>query len=611
MNHANYADYHIFQPLPTLRIAMTETAFDLEKGTLVYRRLLGYALPYWRMFVIAVIGMVIYAAMEPTFAALMKVMLDESFVERDPKVIRMIPVWLILIFIVRGITSFMSTYCTRWVGRRVVADLRTSMFSHMMRLPTTFFDNSSSGILLSKLIYDVEQVAQATTHAVTILIRDTVSIIALLGYMFYVNAMLSGIFLFVGPAIALLVRYISSRFRRISRSIQRSMGSVTHVAEEAIEGQRVVKSFGGAELEMANFKSVNEKNRHLNMKMIATDAASVPIIQLMSASALAGIVYLASLESMRETVSVGTFMSFIIAMGMLLSPIKRLTSVNAYLQKGIAAGQIIFELLDRPRETDDGQCSLDRAKGKIEFKQVEHTYSADKGPVLKNINLTIMPGQTVALIGQSGSGKTTLVNLLSRLYEVTEGSILVDDTDIRDYRLLDLRKQISVVSQDIILFNDTIARNIAYGQMRNASTASIEAAAIAANAMTFIEKLPMGLNTLIGENGVLLSGGQRQRLAIARAILKDAPLLILDEATAALDTESERCIQANLDNLMQACTSLVIAHRLSTIENADIIVVMHNGEIVEMGKHKDLLALNGSYSNLYKMQFRNDDSNVD
>ncbi len=576
---------------------------DSQTGAAVYRRLLTYALPYWTVFLPAILGMVLYAATEPGMAALIKPMVDGSLIEQDPKMIRTVPLLFVGLFIVRGVASFMSTYFTRWVGRKVIADLRAEMFFHLLRLPSQYYDSTSSGLLLSQLIYNVEQVAQATANAITILIRDTITIIGLLLWMLYLNVLLAMIFVVIGPLIAGAVRYVSKRFRRISRNIQHSMGQVTHAAEETIEAHRVVKAFGGREYEAAHFSEINEKNRRLHMKMILTDAASVPLIQLISASALAGIIYLASVESVSERISPGAFVSFITAMGMLLSPIKRLTRVNALLQRGIAAGQSIFSLLDVEAEKDQGTLRLQRAEGKIELRNVSLTYNEDKGAVLQEINLSIEPGQTVAFVGRSGSGKSSLVNLLPRFYEPTEGAVLIDGHDARELSLDNLRGQIAIVSQEVMLFNDTIARNIAYGAMRHHSRDEIVQVARAAHAMEFIEPLPDGLDTFVGENGVLLSGGQRQRIAIARAMLKNAPLLILDEATSALDTESERLIQAALERLMKQRTTLVIAHRLSTIENADVIVVLDAGRIVESGSHGELLVLGGHYANLHQMQF--------
>jgi ATP-binding cassette, subfamily B, bacterial MsbA len=581
--------------------------FDIENGFEVYKRLLKYALPYWRIFAFGVLGMVLFALSEPALAWLFQPLIDGAFIERDPEETRLIPLFIIGIYTYRGITGFISTYCTRWVGRVVVEDIRNEMFRHLLKMPSSYYDNTSSGILIAKLIYNVEQVAQASTNAITVLIRDSVTLIALVAYMIYINIMLTVIFLGVGPLLFLAVRYVSKRFRHLSKRVQGSVGEVTHAAEEAIEAQRVVKAFGGIEYESNLFAHVNKKNRRNQLKMIATDAIASPVIQLITASALAFVVFLASDKSIIENISAGVFISFIGAMAMLLSPIKRLTNVNAYLQKGIAASQDIFALLDEKPEKDTGTKTMSRAEGKVEFQSVCLTYNEEKGQVLSDVNLTVEKGQTVAFVGRSGSGKTSLVNLLPRFYELSSGSISIDGVTIHDLRLFDLREQISIVGQEVMLFNETIAHNIAYGSQSTKTIEQIEAAAKSAYAYDFIKEMPNGFETMVGENGVLLSGGQRQRLAIARAILKDAPILVLDEATSALDTESERYIQRALVSYMEKRTTLVIAHRLSTIESADCIVVMDKGKIVETGNHTELLARDGAYARLHQMQFKNDD----
>lgn len=507
------------------------------------------------------------------------------------------------LFVLRGLAGFFSTYFINWVGRSVIKSLRGQAFGKLLRLPTRYYDGNSSGMLISKLTYNIEQVAEATTNAITVIIRDGLTVLGLIGLMFYLSWILSVFILVVGPLIALLVRYVSSRFRRYSAHIQDSMGNVTKVSEEVISGHRVIKLFGGIRHEAAKFEQVNERNRYLNMKLTLVNAGSSPIIQLIAGVGMALVIYIATLPSMLQTISVGTFGSFLSAMLLVMAPLKHLTDINAPLQKGIAAGQSIFELLDEEGETEGGELVLTRARGTLEFRDLGFAYTPLKGEVLKQVSFAARAGETLALVGRSGSGKSTLASLVPRFYDPTAGAIFLDGRDIRDYRLCDLREQIALVSQDVVLFNDSIRNNIAYGTLAERSEREIRAAAEAAHAMEFIELLPQGLETMVGDRGVLLSGGQRQRIAVARALLKDAPLLILDEATAALDSESERHIQAALERLMHARTTLVIAHRLSTVERADRIVVLDRGRIIESGRHTELLTRNGHYAMLYRMQF--------
>ncbi len=577
----------------------------LEPGSArrIYVRLIGYAKPYWRMFAVSTLGMVFYAATEPLFASMMKPLLDGTFIDRNPEVVKSLPLTLLGIFIVRGIAGFINTYCLQWVGRRVVADLRQEMFEHLLRSPASYFDCQSTGQILAKLTYNVENVADAATSAITTLIRDGLTVIGLVAYMLYINVMLSAIFLLVGPAMGISIRYASQLFRRHSKRIQDRVGELTHVAQEAIDGHRVVKAFGGQVRAAERFSFVNEKTRSLQMKMVATNAISVPLVQMVSAVAIAVIIYLSTMQGLREDISVGTFMSFILAMGLLLQPIKSLTGINNQLQRGIIAADSLFELIDSPAEVDTGVQTLARARGRVEIRGLTHVYDADKGPVLRDLNLMIEPGETLALVGRSGSGKSTLASLLPRFYDPQEGEILIDGIPTHDLTLASLRAQISLVTQEVVLFNDSIRNNIAYGHPGEVDQATLEAVAEAAHALDFIRDLPDGFDTLIGDRGILLSGGQRQRLAIARAMLKDAPILVLDEATSALDTEAERHIQAALERLMSNRTTLVIAHRLSTIERADRILVLDQGQVVEMGSHADLLALDGHYARLHRMQF--------
>ncbi len=568
-----------------------------------YRRLLRYALPYWRLFLASTLATTAYAGTDTLFAALLKPMLDEGFVRRDPQAIRLVPLLLILLFIFRGLTGFAANYGMNWIGRRVIQSLRDELFAHLLRLPSRYYERSTSGELVTRLIYHVEQVSQATTNAVTVLVRDSFTVIFLIAWMFYISGWLALVFLVLAPVVAILIRLISRRLRRVSSRIQNSMTDVTNVAEEAVEGQRIIKAFGAQAHELARFRDINNKNRGLQMKLTVASAASVPIVQLLAAATLALVVYLATTRTASGMISPGAFVSFIGAMLLLMPPIKRLTSVNASLQRGIAAAESIFGLLDLPLEQDQGTERIERAKGWVRYRDVCFAYDADEAPVLQEVSFVVEPGQMLALVGRSGSGKTTLVSLLPRFYDPTAGAIELDGRDLREYRLADLRRQIAWVGQDVVLFNDTVAANIAYGSGGTARREDIERAAAAAHALDFIRALPQGFDTLLGQQGTRLSGGQRQRIAIARAILRDAPILILDEATSALDTESERAVQQGLESLMQARTTLVIAHRLSTVERADRILVLDAGRILEQGTHAELLHRDGAYAALYRMQF--------
>lgn len=585
---------------------MNDLSHSSEKSSRVlYMRLLQYVLPYWRIFALSIISMIIAAASEPAFPALLQPLLDGSFIKKDQTLITLMPILLVGLFVVRGIVSYISTVSMAWIASKVVADLREAMFRHLLQLPTRFYDNTSSGSLIANIAFNVTEVTNAATTVITIIVKDSLTIIGLLGWIFYLNWKLSFIILATTPIIAFLVKTFSKRLRQLSRKTQNTMGEITHVLEEAIQCHKVVKIFGGQTYEFNRFFKAITDFRHFQIDQVKGGAISVPIIQLLIAIALAIIVYIATLQNAENQTTVGGFISFLTAMLMLFAPLKRLTGVNESLQKGLAAAEQVFTLLDieKEQELPQARALTHPLKGKITFQQVCFAYEGTERPALTDIHLTIQPGETIALVGASGSGKTTLVNLLPRFYNIEKGEILVDDENINALRITDLRQNIALVSQDVVLFNDTVKANIAYGSLEEVSDETVIAAAKAAHAWDFIQAMPEGLATLIGENGVRLSGGQRQRLAIARAILKNAPILILDEATSALDTESERHVQAALENLMQARTTLVIAHRLSTIENADRIIVMQQGKIAEMGTHTTLLAENGIYAQLHRMQF--------
>lgn len=565
----------------------------------LYRRLLRYSVPYKRAFGLALVGMLITSLTEPGFAALMKPMLDGGFVERDPASLRFVPLLLIGLFVLRGISTFVSEYFMNWVGRKVIFDLRAQLFQHLLSLPTTFFEGHSSGVLISKLIYDVEQVATAATKALSTLVKDNVSVIGLFAWMLYLNWRLTLSFLILIPIIAWVIRRMSHRFRHTSHMLQDSMGEISHVVQEAIDGQRVIKTFGGQTQAASMFDRVNNRNRHQAMKKVAVAASGVPFIQLLAAVALAFVVYLAM---QHENTSAGAFVSYIAAMMLMMAPVKRLTQVNEIVQTGLAAAKSVFSLLDEPIEVDTGTVTVARVEGRVEYRDVNFRYAASELPALSDVSFTIEPGQTLALVGASGSGKSTIASLLPRFYRIDGGAITIDGIDVTQFTLANLRSHIAIVSQDTVLFDDTIRNNIGYG-LAEIDDARLLAAAEAANVLEFTRTLPAGLETTIGENGVRLSGGQRQRIAIARALLKNAPIIILDEATSSLDTASERHVQAAMQRLMENRTTLVIAHRLSTIESADRIIVLANGRVTESGTHAQLLTLNNAYARLHRLQF--------
>ncbi len=575
-------------------------------STGLYLRLLRYVAPYWRVFALALLGMMIVAATEPALPALLKPLLDGTFVHRDETIMRWMPLVIVALFVVRGLAEYLAYYSINWVGNKVVMDLRRAMFGRLLELPTPYYDDHPTGNLISKLTFDVTQVTAAATSVLTVIFKDTLAIIGLLGYMLWLNWRLTLLALVMAPIIVGVVRLISMRLRFTSRETQRAMGDITQVLGEAVDGHKVVKLFGGQRYEDERFGGQANRLRRLAMKQAAAAAASVPVVQFVAALALATIIYLATRQTGGDEVTVGGFVSFIAAMLMLTAPLKRITSVNEPLQRGLAAAESVFELLEQTPEPDRGATAIERARGEVRFEGVHFTYGTAAHPALEGIDLAIAPGENVALVGPSGSGKSTLASLVPRFYHPARGRITLDGHDLETLGLQSLRANIALVSQDVVLFNDTVAANIAYGAMNGAPRAEIEQAAEAAHAMEFIRAMPEGLDTLVGENGVKLSGGQRQRLAIARALLKNAPVLILDEATSALDSESERHVQAALEALMRGRTTIVIAHRLSTVERADRIVVLDRGRIVETGNHRELLERGGLYAKLYRIQFAAD-----
>ncbi|WP_297793675.1 lipid A export permease/ATP-binding protein MsbA [uncultured Marinobacter sp.] len=567
-----------------------------------YKRLLAYVKPFWLAFSLAVLGNVIYAAASTGMAAAMEYVIEAIENPTDQNRI-LLTLLIVGVFAFRGLGTFLSQYFISYVGRQVINALRTQVFDRLMTLPSRYFDDNASGRLVSKLTFNVEQVAEATTNAVTITLREGLTIVGLLGFMLYTNWKLTIVFLAVGPIIGFVVSYASKRFRRISQRIQGSMGDITHVASESISGYRVVRTFGGEDYERERFREVSEKNLKQSLKMASTQAISVPVIQVLVAVAIAALVWTMLSPGIRGEMSTGELIAFITAATTMAKPIRQVTSVHAKIQKGVAAALDVFGTIDEEPEHDDGTFSPTRVNGDIEFDDVSFRYRDQLDDVLTGISLDIPAGQSVALVGRSGSGKSTLVSLLPRFYEYTGGDIRIDGHSLKEFSLQALRAQIALVTQNVVLFNDTIAANIGYGALRHCSREEIREAAAKAHALEFIDRMPEGLDTMIGDNGVMLSGGQRQRLAIARALLKDAPILILDEATSALDTESERHIQEALETVMQGRTTLVIAHRLSTIEKADRILVMDGGQIVESGRHDELLATGGAYAQLHQMQF--------
>lgn len=576
---------------------------QVANAYVIYRRLFTYVRRYWIALLVALVASMLYSAIDSWFVYFLKPLLNKGLVKRDHRFLEYAPYLVLGVFMLRGITSFFSTYCIALVSRNVIMRMRQDLFKHLLRLPARFYDHSSSGQILSVMLYSVDQVSSASADVLTTAVQSSFFIMGLLFVMFKISWKLSLLYFFVIPMVVVIMRITSVRVRRLSLNIQESISHVTHCAEENIDGYKVVRAFGGQTYEEEKFDKAVQTNFRNEMKVVAARSWSVSSVQLVAAVALSATLYVATLDISNALLNAGGFVAMIAAMLAILKPMKDLTTMQNKLYRGLAGAQTVFEMLDEKYESDRGTKTVTRAKGRIEFLQVNFEYEANK-PILQNINLHVEPGEIIALVGRSGSGKSTLVSLLPRFYSEFSGDIQLDGISVRDYRLDSLRHQFALVSQNVTLFNDTIANNIAYGRFDKVSEAQIVAAAKAAYAMNFIEQLPKGIHTLVGENGVLLSGGQRQRIAIARALLKDAPILILDEATSSLDTESERYIQAALDGLMKHRTTLVIAHRLSTIEHANKIVVMDKGNIVEVGSHQELLDRNGYYAKLHRMQFK-------
>lgn len=569
----------------------------------LYLRLLTYIRPYWKMFVLAVIGMVGTAATEPAFPAIMKYLLDHGFQAPDTRLIWAIPLGIVLLFSIRGVLSFCTSYLMTWISTRLVADLRRQMFAKILTLPTQVFHDQSSGKLISRLLYDADNVNQAATNVLVSAVRDSLTVLALLAYLLYMDWKLTLVTLAIGPLIAFIIKSFSRRMRTASRLSLEAMRTISHTIEEAVGANKVIKIYGAQDQESRRFYEDTERFRRSMMREAIPASAITPITHIAASVAVAIITYLALSQSTGNGgTSAGGFVSFITAMLLLISPIKQLTSISPLMQRGLAACESVFSLLDTPAEDDLGRRELIRARGDIEFDHVSFGYSGSEREALKDISFHVTAGQTVALVGASGGGKTTISALIPRFYKPTTGQIRIDDIDINELSLVSLRNNIALVSQDIVLFNDTVEANIAFGSRERCGREDVVAAAKAAQAWDFIQQLPNGLDTPIGEDGAKLSGGQRQRIAIARALLKNAPILILDEATSALDTESERQVQAALAVLMKNRTTLIIAHRLSTIEHADCILVMDQGLILEMGTHTELLAAGGYYTNLTRMQ---------
>ncbi len=568
-----------------------------------FKRLWIYIRLYKAGLAVAVVALIINAAADTYMVSLLKPLLDEGFGNAESDFFRVLPLIILGMMVIRGLSGFVSSYCLSWVSGNVVMLMRRSIFKQFMHMPVAFFDKESTGGLLSRITYDSEQVAGATSRALVSIVREGASIIGLLVLMFWNSWQLSLVLIVIAPVVAWAIGFVSKRFRKISKNMQDSMGRVTSSAEQMLKGHKVVLSYGGQNIESQRFDVVSNRMRQQSMKLVAAKSIANPVIQLIASFALVVVLFLASFEEIRSQLTPGTFTVVFSAMFGMMRPLKALTNVTSDFQRGMAASQTLFALMDLETEKDTGTYETDRVRGEIEVKDVTFTYQGREKPALRNVSFKIPQGKTVALVGRSGSGKSTIANLFTRFYDVDSGSIMLDDHDVRDFKLLNLRSHFALVSQNVHLFNDTIANNIAYAAEDKYTREQIEEAARLAYAMDFIEPMEHGLDTMIGENGASLSGGQRQRIAIARALLRDAPVLILDEATSALDTESEKAIQSALDELQKNKTVLVIAHRLSTIENADEILVIDEGEVVERGDHQTLIEKDGAYAQLHRIQF--------
>lgn len=573
-------------------------------GLQLYKRLLSYSGHYKLALFVVFIVSIIAAASDTSFAAVVKELVDDGFIGRNPDGAILYTGLMLALVVVRGLATFIGAYIITWVGRRVIFDIRSALFDRVVNLPASYYDNNSSSAIISKLIYDIEQLANAATSAIFVVIRNGLTVIGVFSYMTYISWKLTGLFLVLVPVLVYMVRIMSRKLRKSSENIQQSIGDITKVTQEATDGQRVVKAFNAQEQEIEVFNQANNRNRQQAMKQIVASAGGTFVLEVVAGIAIGAVIYLALLQSAAGEFTTGGFVAYLTALLVLMPAAKRLSGVNQMLQAGIAASNSAFKLLDQEPERDTGTLERDRVQGSIQYKGVIFGYEGADDAAVENISFNVESGQIIALVGASGSGKTTIANLLARFYTVSNGEILIDGVNINDFRLQNLRHHLAIVSQETMLFDDTIRNNIAYGHAAEVDPERLNAAASAAHVTEFVDKLPQGMDTLVGEKGLRLSGGQRQRIAIARAIYKNAPILIMDEATSALDTESERHVQAAIEALTENRTTLVIAHRLSTVERADKIMVMDQGRILEMGTHKELLAKNGAYANLYKLQFR-------